>query len=355
MEYFHAEMGKIVHESGRSTKSLIKQEKKSFKSPSYNHQNEEITVSENEKDIISNENGRFKCKNCDQTRSSVSLLRRHEQKSCKGSSYNHENGEIIADEKENIICQPDITYQNVEEEVSIEKGRFQCKNCNQTRSSESLLRRHEKKSCKGSKNKYRELIISIENGRFQCRNCNQIRSSKSALRRHLKKSCKATSKNHQNEEMIINENGISTLENEEEIHFNPFSLKFNENGRFQCKYCNQTRSSKSLLARHLKKSCKGLRSNHPNEEIICDESGRFPCSNCNQTFSSKNGARRHRMNCKDRPNHFFNSSLDASNGFTNHALPTSVIKIEPQDITQDKIADQIEDHFAMDQKGILSA
>ena len=89
---------------------------------------------------------------------------------------------MTVDEKENIICQPDITYQNVEEEVSIEKGRFQCKNCNQTRSTESLLKRHEKKSCKGSKNKYRELIVSIENGRFQCRNCTQTRSSKSLLK-----------------------------------------------------------------------------------------------------------------------------------------------------------------------------
>ena len=248
-------MVKIVNESGISTKRLLKQEKKSLESPINNHQNEEIIVNENERDIISNENGeeiisdksgRFPCRNCNQTRSFISLLRRHEQKSCKGTRYNHQNGEIIVDKKESIICQPDITYQHVEEEVSIEKGRFQCKNCNQTRSSESLLRRHEKKSCKGSKNKYRELIVSIENGRFQCRNCNQTRSSKSALRRHLKKSCKATRNNHQNEETIVNEN-------EEEI-------LSNKNGRFQCKYCNQTRSSKSLLKRHLKKSCKGLRS-----------------------------------------------------------------------------------------------
>ena len=55
------------------------------------------------------------------------------------------------------------------------------------------------------------------------------------------------------------------------------------------------------------------------------------------------------MNCKNRPNHFYNSSLDASNHFTNPALPTSVIKLEPQDVTQDKIADQIEDNFAKGQ------
>ena len=104
------------------------------------------------------------------------------------------------DEKENIIDQPNINYQNVEENVSIEKGRFKCKNCNQTRSSEILLRRHQKKSCKGSKNKYRELIIATENGRFQCKNCNQTRSSKSLLIRHLKKSCKATK--YKNEEEV---------------------------------------------------------------------------------------------------------------------------------------------------------
>ena len=55
--------------------------------------------------------------------------------------------------------------------------------------------------------------------------------------------------------MIVNENGMSTYENKEEI-------LPNENGRFQCKYCNQTRSSKSLLKRHLKKSCKGVKFNH---------------------------------------------------------------------------------------------
>ena len=54
------------------------------------------------------------------------------------------------------------------------------------------------------------------------------------------------------------------------------------------------------------------------------------------------------MNCKNenRPNHFFK-------GFTNPALPTSVIKIEPQDQTQEKITDQIEDHFAMDQEDVI--
>ena len=91
-----------------------------------------------EEEIISTETGRFSCRNCNQSRSSISLLRRHVQKSCKGTRYNHQNGEIIVSKKKNIIHQPDVTYKNVEK-VSIETGRFQCKNCDQTRSSESLL------------------------------------------------------------------------------------------------------------------------------------------------------------------------------------------------------------------------
>ena len=44
MEYFHAEMVKIVNESGLSTKRLLKQQKTSLESAIYNHQNEEIIV-----------------------------------------------------------------------------------------------------------------------------------------------------------------------------------------------------------------------------------------------------------------------------------------------------------------------
>ena len=128
----------------------------------------------------------------------------------------------------------------------------------------------------------------------------------------------------------------------------------NKNGRFPCRKCNKTFSLKIQARRHEKRSCKG-QFTYQNKKIVSNETERFPCSNCNQTFSSKNGARRHRMNCKNenRPNNFFTSSLDASNGFTNPALPMSVIKIEPQDVTQDEIADQIEDHFAIDQKDII--
>ena len=59
------------------------------------------------------------------------------------------------------------------------------------------------------------------------------------------------------------------------------------------------------------------------------------------------------MNCKNRPNYFFNGSLDVFNGLPNPSISSSVIKLEPQDQTQEKITDQIEDHFTIDQEDII--
>ena len=65
-------------------------------------------------EIIANENGRYPCRNCNQTFKYKAHARRHEKKNCK-----------------NEFTTPDINYKN-NELVTNENGRFQYKNCNQT-------------------------------------------------------------------------------------------------------------------------------------------------------------------------------------------------------------------------------
>ena len=78
-------------------------------------------------------------------------------------------------------------------------------------------------------------------------------------------------------------------------------------------------------------------------KISVNEDGRFPCSYCNKTYSLKEHVRRHVKNsCKNRPNLFFNGSLDTFNKLSN-----------PQDQTEYQTEDQIEDQYGNDQEEII--
>ena len=89
-----------------------------------------------------------------------------------------------------------------------------------------------------------------------------------------------------------------------DILFNHQNEKKNSNesesGKFPCRKCNKTFSSKFHARRHEKRSCKGELT-YQYEKILSDKNGRYPCENCDQTFSTSSHMRRHqKKSCKSR-------------------------------------------------------
>ena len=268
-------------------------EKRSCKGISSNYQNVKIIV---------NENGRFSCSYCNKTYSLKEHVRRHVKNSCKNrpnlffnrsldtcnklanpqdqteDQTEDQIGDQYSNDQEEIICQPDLSISSNHQNEEIifnesESGKFPCSNCNKTFSYKENVTRHKKKSCKGEFAYQSENIVADENGRFPCRNCNQTFSFKNDVRRHQNISCKNRHKHSfidttDKLAKLPKSTSVIKIEPQAETGEDLLSL---ESGRFQCRNCNQTRSSKSLLRRHEKKSCKGTRNIHKNEKTIFNE------------------------------------------------------------------------------------
>jgi len=142
-------------------------------------------------------------------------------------------------------------------------GRFLCSICNQTFSSKSNVKKHEKKFCKSGYikiNSEDQRRVANENGKFPCRKCNQEFKTKPIVKIHEKKSCKG-------EEALAKIKGISS-----------------------CRYCNQTFSFGSNKLRH-EKICK----KRPEGVKPLDQEGNKPlkCNECDKAFSHQRYLKAH--------------------------------------------------------------
>ena len=82
---------------------------------------------------------------------------------------------------------------------------------NNLNSSGSSTKRRSSSSSDGS--------IDFDQGKFPCRNCHQTRSSKSLIRRHEKKTCKGKRYSNQNEEQSDEEDTLSSENGAIPVHF----------------------------------------------------------------------------------------------------------------------------------------
>ena len=165
---------------------------------------------------------------------------------------------IYQNDQEDIICNKfktnnelktlqihDNRFTNEDERFPCKGGstnknkQFFCTICNNSFSSKSNLKKHERKFCKSGSikiNSEDQKRVANKDGRFPCRKCNHTFKTKPIVKVHEKKSCKGKEAPANKKRRLAHENEI-----------------------FQCIHCTQTFNSKCNLKRHEKKSCKKTR------------------------------------------------------------------------------------------------